>query len=126
MAREIARLHWLGAEPLDALCEAIHWSFDRMEFGWTHAYAGAADWLTLYDENEGDDQTRLACVLEGVAHIADDVLREPRHPYADAVRPWDEEAFVAAVEGEDEGAAVAMLRGGLAGRTRFRGLSSEV
>ena len=127
MAREIARLHRLGAEPLDALREAIHWSFDRMEFGWTHAYAGAADWLTLYDENEGDDQTRLACVLEGVAHIADDVLREPRHPYADAVRPWDEEAFVAAVEGEDEGVAVAMLRGGLAAGLGFadfeRGLS---
>ena len=127
MAREIARLHRLGADPLDALREAIHWSFDRMEFGWTHAYAGAADWLTLYDENEGDDQTRLACVLEGVAHIADDVLRAPRHPYADAARPWDEEAFVAAVEGEDEGTAVAMLRGGLAAGLGFadveRGLS---
>ena len=114
MAREIARLRRLGADPLDALREAIHWSFDRMEFGWTHAYAGAADWLTLHDENEGDDETRLACVLESVAHIADDVLREPRHPFPDGVRPWDEEAFVAAVEDEDQGAAVAMLRGGLA------------
>ena len=114
MAREIARLHRLGADPLDALREAIHWSFDRMEFGWTHAYAGAADWLTLHDENEGDDETRLACLLESVAHIADDVLREPRRPFTDATRPWDEEAFVAAVEAEDEDAAVAMLRGGLA------------
>ena len=79
----------------------------------THAYAGLADWLTLYDEHEGDDETRLACVLEGVAHIADDVLREPRHPFPAAVRAWEEEAFVAAIEREDEGAAVAMLRGGL-------------
>ena len=41
MARELARLHRLGADPLDALRESIHWSFDRMEFGWTHAYARA-------------------------------------------------------------------------------------
>ena len=127
MAREIARLHRLGADPLDALRDAIHWSSERMEFGWTHAYAGAADWLTLYDENKGDDETRLACVLEGVAHIADDVLREPRHPFPDATRPWEEEAFVSAVEREDEGAAVAMLRGGLATGLGFadleRGLS---
>ena len=127
MAREIARLHRLGADPLDALRESIHWSFDRMEFGWTHAYAGAADWLALHDENEGDDETRLACLLESVAHVADDVLREPRHPFADAVRSWDEEAFVAAVEAEDEDAAVAMLRGGLAAGLGFgdfeRGLS---
>ena len=127
MAREIARLHRLGADPLDALREAIHWSFDRMEFGWTHAYAGAADWLALYDENEGDDETRLACVLESVGHIADDVLREPRHAFTGATRLWDEEAFVAAVEGEDEDAAVATLRGGLAAGLGFaafeRGLS---
>ena len=127
MARELARLHRLGADPLDALREAIHWSFDRMEFGWTHAYAGAADWLTLHDENEGDDETRLACLLEGIAHIADDVLREPRHPFPDGIRSWDEEAFVAAVEGEDEGAALAMLRDGLASGLGFadfeRGLS---
>ena len=127
MARELARLHRLGADPLDALREAIHWSSERMEFGWTHAYAGAADWLTLHDENEGDDETRLACLLEGIAHIADDVLREPLHPFPDGIRAWDEEAFVAAVEGEDEGAALATLRGGLAAGLGFadfeRGLS---
>ena len=127
MARELARLHRLGADPLDALREAIHRSFERMEFGWTHAYAGAADWLTLYDENKGDDETRLACVLESIAHIADDVLREPRHPFPDGVRPWDDEVFVAAVEDEDQDAAVAALRGGLAEGLGFadfeRGLS---
>ena len=119
MARELARLHRLGADPLDALREAIHWSFDRLEFGWTHAYAGAADWLALHDENEGDDETRLACLLEGIAHIADDVLREPRHPFPDGTRDWDEETFVGAVEDEDEDAAVALLRGGLSAGLGF-------
>ena len=113
MAREIARLQRLGADPLDAVRETIRWSFDRMEFGWTHAYAGIADWLTLHDENEDDDEKRLACILEGVAHVADDVLRQPRHPFSDDARPYDEESFVAAVESEDEGAAVAMVRGAL-------------
>ena len=127
MARDIARLHRLGADPLDALREAVRESAERMEFGWTHAYAGAADWLTLYDENDGDDETRLACVLESVAHIADDVLREPRRPFCESIRPWDEEAFVAAVESEDEDAATATVRGGLAAGLGFadfeRGLS---
>ena len=119
IAREIARLHRLGADPLDALRDTIDWSGERMEFGWTHAYAGIADWLTLYNENEGDDETRLACLLEGVAHVADDVLREPRHPFPVGICAYEEEAFVAAIEREDEGAAAAMLRGGLAAGLRF-------
>ena len=122
MAREIARLHRLGADPLDALRETIHWSHERMEFGWTHAYAGVSDWLTLYDENEGDDEKRLACVLEGVAHVAADVLRQPRYPFSDTVLPYDEEAFAGAIEGEDEDAAVAMLRGGLQAGLAFADL----
>ena len=127
IARETARLHRLGADPLDALRATIAWSAEHMEFGWTHAYAGVADWLVLYDEHEGDDETRLACLLEGVAHVGDDVLREPRHPFPDGTRAYQEDAFVDAIEGEDEGAAVAMLRGGLAAGLRFpdfeRGLS---
>ena len=98
IAREIARLHRLGADPLDALRDTIAWSAERMEFGWTHACAGIADWLALYDEREGDDETRLVCVLEGVAHVADDVLREPRHPFPGSARDYDEEAFVDAIE----------------------------
>ena len=77
IAREIARLIKLGADPLDSLRFAIEWSWQRMEFGWTHAYAGMADWLRLYDENEGDAETQLICLAESVAHAAFDVLREP-------------------------------------------------
>ena len=47
IAREIARLTHIGADPLDALRLSIEWSWQKMEFGWTHAYAGMADWLTL-------------------------------------------------------------------------------
>ncbi len=40
LAREIARLRLLGADPVDAIAETIGWSYERFEFGMTHAYAG--------------------------------------------------------------------------------------
>ena len=45
IAREIARLRLLGADPTEAVAAAIAWSYDRFEYGWSHAYAGAADWF---------------------------------------------------------------------------------
>ena len=114
MARELGRLRLLGADPLDAVREAIRWSYERMEFGWTHAYAGIADWLALYDEHDNDPETQLVCLLEGIAHVADDVLREPSYPFAEEQTAYDEDAFVGAIEREDEPAAVAIIRGGLA------------
>ena len=41
MARELARLSALG-DPLEALRAAISWSWERLEYGWTHGYAGMA------------------------------------------------------------------------------------
>ena len=122
MGRELARLRLLGADPVDAVREAVLWSHDRMEFGWTHAFAGAADWLTLYDENEGDEETRLICLLEIVAHLADDILRERSYPFAEGQAPYDEERFVAAIEAEDEAVAAALVRGALAAGGGFSDL----
>jgi len=113
LARELARLRQIGADPLDGVVAGIDLSYDRMEFGWTHAYAGTADWLTLYDEHGNDPETQLICMLESVGHMADDILREPRYPYAEGVEDWDEEAFVQAVEIEDEAKAIRMTRGAL-------------
>ena len=113
MAREIARLRLIGADPVDAVREAIGWSWNRFEFGWTHAYAGAADWLALYDRRQGDDETQLVCLIEIVGHIADDILREPVYPYSEAEVAWDESAFLAAVDAEDENAAIGYLNGAL-------------
>src|SRR5262245_50324130 len=47
ICREIARLHFNGLDPRDAVREAIGWYYDRLEPGNSggHAYAGAADWL---------------------------------------------------------------------------------
>ena len=127
MAREVARLVVVGADPLDAVRTAIRWSHDRMEFGWTHAYAATADWLALHAENDGDQEKQLVCLVESVAHMADDTLRQDRYPYPEDARPYDEERFVDAIEREDETEAIALMRGALAAELPFeaveRGLS---
>ena len=120
IAREIARLRQIGADPLDGMSAAIDWSHDRMEFGWTHAYAGAADWLTLYDEHGNDPETQLICALESIGHMSDDVLGEPVYPFAEGAEEWDEEAFVQAVEIEDEPKAIRLVRGALQAGLGFK------
>ena len=113
IAREIARLQKIGADPLDALRKAVHWSYGRMEFGFTHAYAGMADWLTLYHEFKGDEETRLVCLVESFSHTAFDVLREPEYPYPDSIMEFDADEFLVAIEQENEAHAIAMVHGGL-------------
>ena len=123
MARELGRLELAGADPLEALRQAVAWSHDRMEFGWTHAFAGAADWLRLRDERAEDDaEGRLVCLLEAVAHMAEDTLRQPAFPYTGGARDFDEPAFLAAVEAADEAAALALLRGALGQGLGFEAL----
>ena len=113
LARELARIAQIGADPTAAVAAAIAWSHDRFEFGWSHAYAGVADWLRLYDEQTDSPENRLICLLEAIGHMADDTLREEVFPYAEGVEPWDEEGFVAAVEAEDEVKAIRLTRGAL-------------
>ena len=129
IAREIARLIRIGGgDPLESLRHAVAWSWERLEFGWSHAYAGMADWLALYRELGDDAESALVTLVEPVAHTARDVLREGTYPYGDDVLPWEESAFLDAVEAENQGAAVAMVRGGLRDGLGFgdleRGLSA--
>ncbi|MFV2031094.1 MAG: Rieske (2Fe-2S) protein [Gammaproteobacteria bacterium] len=119
IAREIARLIRLGADPLDVLRWSIEWSWQKMEFGWTHAYAGMADWLTLYDEHEDDDELQLVCLVESVAHVAFDVLREKDYAFTSELTSFDESVFLNAIEAEHEDAAVAAIRGGISDGMQF-------
>ena len=122
LARELVRLGQAGADPCSALVDAIVRAHDRLEFGWTHAFAATADWLALRDEHAGDNQAEYICLLEAIGHIADDVLREATYAYPAATQAYDEDGLVAAVEAEDEAAAVAMVRGGLDAGLGFAGL----
>ena len=121
LARDLARLARLG-DPVEALAAAVAWSWERLEYGWTHAYAGMADWLRLYDEMAPDAENRLICLLEPLAHLAEDCLRQPSHPFAPGARDWDEPAFLAAVEAEDEDQAAALLRGAISAGLHFADL----
>ena len=119
LARELARLFQIGADPALAITRAIEWSSEHMEFGWTHAYAGAAEWLKLYHDHDGKSEQQLICLLEAVGHMSEDTLRERRYPFASGTLAWDEDAFVAAVEHEDETAALQHTRGALADGDAF-------
>ena len=113
IARDLARIEGAGGDLALGVRSAIGWTHDRFEWGMTHAHASMADWLAIAAESD-DPVDRLACHAEIVSHLADDSLREPAYPYPEGSEPWDEDAFVAAVEREDEPAAIRLARGGLA------------
>ncbi|MEQ8815621.1 MAG: Rieske 2Fe-2S domain-containing protein [Thalassobaculum sp.] len=112
-ARDLARIEAAGGDPRRALAAAVTWTHDRLEWGTEHGYAALPDWLALADA-AADPVDRLACLVETVGHLADDALRHPAFPYPAGSLAWDEDGFVAAVEAEDEAAAVRLARGGLA------------
>ncbi len=116
IARELARLERHGGDALAGLSRAVWWSHDRFEFGMTHAYAAAADWLALRDRAGADPVRRLSALVEAIAHVGEDADDARTYPFVAATRPWSEPAFLAAIEAEDEGAAVALLRGAQAER----------
>jgi nitrite reductase/ring-hydroxylating ferredoxin subunit len=109
IAREIARLAAHGLDPLSAVRRAVEWSHDRLEYGATHAYAAAADWLALHDECAGREDARLVCLAEAVDHMAADALRHPRFPYPTGGEPFDGAAFARAIEDERADAAGGMV-----------------
>ncbi|GAB4365214.1 MAG: hypothetical protein Kow00114_22290 [Kiloniellaceae bacterium] len=126
MAREISRLAKAGGDPLDALRAAFAWTADRFEFGCSHAQAGAADWLAIRDSFAKSEEERLVPLVEIVGHLAWDTLREPAYPYPAGQRPYDAAALVAAIEAEDEAAAVQMVRGALAAGLGFADLEEAL
>ena len=115
ICREITRLHFAKIDPLLAVRKALLWSYDRFEFGTTHAYAAAADWLRRYSEYDGQWERQLICLAEVVDHIAFDALRQPPAPYAaDATQSFTHDGLLEAVETENVPAAEAMIGSGLA------------
>ena len=127
IARETARLIRLGADPLDVLRFAIDWSWQKFEFGWTHAYAGMADWLTLHHEHSNSRELSLVCLVESVTHVAYDVLREKDYPYSDAIaEEFDETSFIEFIETENEVAAVSAIRAGIRDGLQFADFESAL
>ncbi len=111
LVRETARLTRFGADPLDAVRVAIAWVAERLERGTTHAIAGAPDWIALSSTADVTPAEKLAAIGEVLGHIADDGRRESRFAFPRESRPWNEIAFAAAIERQDEVDAMARLRG---------------
>jgi nitrite reductase/ring-hydroxylating ferredoxin subunit len=112
IARELARAEKAGTTVEQVLAQAIARQHERFRYGMTHAHAAAEAWLRLRDDLT-DPAARLASAAEALGSLSFDALREPAYPYTPAVAPWDATAFLAAVEAQDEGAALARLHGAL-------------
>jgi len=112
LVRETARLMQLSADPLDAVRTAIDWAAERLEFGTTHAVAAASGWLTLWRQRPGTAEG-LAALGEILGHLADDARSGRQFPFPAGASRWDEAAFLAAFERQDEAAALGLLRGAL-------------
>lgn len=110
LAREVSRLMLRELDPLDAIRAAVEHTFDRFEFGTTHAFAATADWVALY-QREDDPERRVLCLTEALDHIADDALRHPHYAYPSDSIPFDGDTFLTAVENEDEPTATRLVRG---------------
>ena len=113
LARLLLRLRAAGGSDAQALVHALEATHDRLEFGFLHAHAVAPDWLALgrYARAEGE---ALVPALEILAYLAEVTAHRAAYPYAEESAPWNAEAFLAAVEAQDEAGAIARVRGALA------------
>ena len=115
ICRELARLHFHGIDPKEAVVKAIEWSHDRLEFGTTHAMAATADWLALAGTAGRDLEPELICLTESIDHYAFDSLRHPACPYpGPASAPFSADAFHTAVETENREQAESLIARALA------------
>jgi nitrite reductase/ring-hydroxylating ferredoxin subunit len=121
LARETARLVRAGFDAKQAIAHAFEVRNQRLEDGMTHAHAAAADWLVLA-ERANSPEKQLTAILEPLGHVAWDTEGAGEFPYADRVSQWRADAFLAAIEVEDEGSAIACVRGALADGLAYREL----
>lgn len=122
LARELARLHYNGLDPKEAVRMSVLWSFERLEFGTTHAYAALADWLNFYEESSNLED-KLIAFTEAIDHIAFDSLRHHVYPYARALEgEFRASELKKAIEDEQVHLAESMIAGAFNLGVRFSDL----
>jgi len=110
MAREIARLENAGGSAEQAIAAAVGWSYELLEYGTTHAYAAAPDWLALAAHDARNEADRLAAAVEIAGHMAWDTMRQTTYPYPTDPVAYSPDGLVAAIEAEDETTAAGRVR----------------
>lgn len=132
LARALCRLDKADVPAGAAIRRALDWSAERLEDGISHAHAAAADWLALadrpgLDEAVGDaDTARLVPVLEILGHLSWDVRFSRAHPFPAGQAPFEQAAFLDAIERQDEAAAMAQVRGAFAAGLTFADLEAAL
>lgn len=101
ICREVTRLQLSGIDPKIAVERGIEWSFERLEYGFTHAYAATADWLAEAQRYRDDWESQLICIAESIDHMAFDALRHGKYPFAKSASEFDRGALREAIEAED-------------------------
>lgn len=125
MARELARFIRLGGDPLDAIRHALEVASPRFEFGMTHAHPAAAEWLRLRETHpvSASGETELFVpLLEILAHLSWDTLRENEFPYPEGTAAFDADRLAAAIEEENEERAISLVRTALKTGADFKTL----
>ena len=103
-----------------AVRRAVEWSHDRFEFGFVHAYAATADWLTLAQQFPGQWEPQLICLTESIDHMAHTALRHRTYPFGDGGESFTDRGFLDAVEKENPAAAEGMVKRGVAEGMHWR------
>ena len=109
ICRELSRLYFNNRDPLEGVRQAIRWSFDKYEYGTTHAFAACADWLDLYRRYDGDWERQLVTLGETIDHMAFDALRHQEYPFLSGTDKWEETSFIEAAEQENRAIVETMV-----------------
>lgn len=113
MARELARLQAADGDPLDGVRNAIQWTYAHFPYGMTHAHAAAADWLALRETQAEDPAEELVPLVEAIAHMNYDSLRETAYPFTKESQTGSSNQVAQAIEDKDHDRATALIRGAL-------------
>jgi hypothetical protein len=130
LAREITRLDFNEIDPLLAVKQAIFWSYDKFEYGMTHAYAACSDWLSFYHHIQSspnkEKEKRIVCLTEAIDHIAYDALRHPQYSFTEEILPFNEGQYGNAIEKEDEKTAISLINGAMKEGLSFQDLEKSL
>ncbi|MCB1045074.1 MAG: Rieske (2Fe-2S) protein [Acidobacteria bacterium] len=109
--RLVAQYHYTGLGAADALRFAVKTYATRFQYGTTHAFGAATDWMILSDAQQ-ELELQLAPYAEILDHISLDGIKGTDYPFPDGELPFDEGRMIQAINDEKEADAIAMARTG--------------